>query len=187
MKIYTKTGDSGTTGLYHPSERRMKCDPQIIAVGEVDELNAHLSIIHHRLGEFDSSWRYERIKEFITTIQRQLFTVGTHLATPSPVPKAKQITEDMVEMLENAIDDHQDDLPELSAFILPRGDLGASEIHLARAVCRRAERSVVSLGAELCVDDFVIVGKYLNRLSDYLFVLARYVNVVIAGRKEELV
>lgn len=168
MKIYTKTGDKGTTSLYHPSERRTKCDPQICAVGDIDELNAQLGIVL-------TCCQPEYFK-LIMDIQRDLFKVGTNMATPVPVPERIIIDTKLYEKLEDAIDLVQNTLPELTNFILPSGSLGSANFHMARAICRRAERSVVHAKHELIVDDFDNIIIYLNRLSDLLFVLARSEN-----------
>lgn len=168
MKIYTKTGDKGTTSLYHPSERRTKCDPQVCAVGDVDELNAQIGVV--------LTCCFPENRETLVVIQRELFQIGTNLATPTPVPEKIIISSELYNKLELAIDVFQDKVPELTNFILPGGCKSSAHLHLARTICRRAERSVVYAKHELLTDDFDNVIIYLNRLSDLLFVLARVEN-----------
>jgi cob(I)alamin adenosyltransferase len=168
MKIYTKTGDKGTTSLYHHSERRTKCDPQICTVGDVDELNSQIGVVLV-FCSLEISYDLEEI-------QRDLFKVGTNLATPVPVSKDIIIDEKMYTFLESRIDYYQRELADLTDFILPGGCQTSAQLHLARTICRRAERSVVYAKHELLTDDFDNVIIYLNRLSDLLFVLARFEN-----------
>jgi cob(I)alamin adenosyltransferase len=169
MKIYTKTGDSGDTGLFG-GPRVRKNAPRIEAYGTVDELNAVLGIARsHKLDA--------EIDTLVAQIQNELFEIGAQLATPDPALHgtaligARQIT-----VLETAIDRYDAQLPALKQFILPGGTPAAAALHLARTVCRRAERRLISLSddsREQVAPDLVI---YLNRLSDLLFVLARWVN-----------
>jgi cob(I)alamin adenosyltransferase len=169
MKIYTKTGDRGDTGLFG-GPRVSKDALRIEAYGTVDELNSVLGLV--RAGNLDKS-----IDALLARIQNELFDLGAQLATPDPAAHQtdlvgpKQIT-----ALEAAIDLHEQRLEPLKTFILPGGTAEAAYLHLARTVCRRAERRVVSLArdsSEHVSADAVI---YLNRLSDLLFVLARAVN-----------
>lgn len=171
MKIYTKTGDAGDTGLFGGG-RTAKSDPRVEAYGDVDELNA-------ALGMARASEMMPRIDEVLVPIQRDLFSLGAMLATPDR-EKMKQhlekarIDEARISELERAIDDGDAELEPLTAFILPGGTHKAAALHLARTVCRRAERRVVALRSSAEVPDIVVV--YLNRLSDLLFTLARVAN-----------
>ena len=169
MKIYTKTGDRGETSLFDNS-RVSKADARVDAYGEVDELNACL-------GAARAAGADPGIGDLLETIQRDLFAVGARLADPSSriagrVTKAA-ISEEQVVRLEEAIDRLEIGLPPLRRFILPGGSPAGSLLHLARTVCRRAERRVVGLSPGSVEPDVII---YLNRLSDLLFVMARVVN-----------
>ncbi|MGH9347156.1 MAG: cob(I)yrinic acid a,c-diamide adenosyltransferase [Vicinamibacterales bacterium] len=169
MKIYTKTGDQGETSLFDKT-RVLKSDARVDAYGEVDELNACLGLA--RASGVDAE-----IGGVIDDLQKDLFALGARLADPSAKIAARVtkavMTEAHVERLEQAIDRLESELPPLRRFILPGGSPGGAALHLARTVCRRAERRVVALGAGH-VEAIVIV--YLNRLSDLLFVMARAVN-----------
>lgn len=169
MRIYTKTGDDGTTGVL--SNRRIpKDDPRIEAYGTVDELNSVLGIA--RSHGLDS-----RLDEFVGRLQSELFALGSALADPLPQgPFHNVITDAHVAALEEAIDALEAELTPLNQFILPGGTLAASHIHLARTVCRRAERLVVKLSRLQNEDVPKTLIVYLNRLSDLLFVLARVLN-----------
>ena len=169
MKIYTKTGDAGETSLFDNS-RVSKADPRVDAYGEVDELNACLGAAHAAGLDAD-------VAAAIEQIQKDLFAVGARLADPSSriadrVTKAA-VTDEDVRGLEETIDRLEAELPPLRRFILPGGSSAGALLHLARTVCRRAERRVVGLGHG-SVEPNVVV--YLNRLSDLLFVMARAVN-----------
>jgi len=169
MKIYTKTGDSGQTSLFDNS-RVSKADDRVDAYGDVDELNACLGAA--RAAGLDA-----QLASAIEVIQRELFAVGARLADPSAriaarVTKAAVGDSDIVR-LEQLIDGLEAELTPLRRFILPGGSQGGAWLHLARTVCRRAERRVVALGSD-AVDPILIV--YLNRLSDLLFVMARAAN-----------
>lgn len=169
MKIYTKTGDTGETSLFDNS-RVSKADPRVDAYGEVDEVNACLGAALAAGVDAD-------IAAVLTSIQKDLFAVGARLADPSSriadrITKAA-VTGQQIEMLEGTIDRLESELPPLRKFILPGGSPAGSLLHLARTVCRRAERRVVGLGAD-AVEPGVVI--YLNRLSDLLFVMARAVN-----------
>ena len=169
MRIYTKTGDEGDTALFDGT-RVSKNDPRVSAYGEVDELNAWLGLVR----AYDVG---AEIDDLLARIQRDLFALGAMLADPahriaSRVEKASLTSED-VTRLEQAIDRFEADLPPLRRFILAGGNPPGALLHLARTVCRRAERRIVSLGRD-SVAPVVIV--YVNRLSDLLFVLARAVN-----------
>ncbi|QHV99847.1 cob(I)yrinic acid a,c-diamide adenosyltransferase [Spirosoma endbachense] len=166
MKIYTKTGDKGQTGLIG-GRRVSKADLRIDAYGTVDELNSWIGLVRDQ--PINTSQ-----KDLLKEIQDRLFTVGAELATdPEKAIKRAMpaiIAED-VAALEQAMDSMDAELPELRAFVLPGGHESVSFCHLARTVCRRAERLVIGLNDESPVDDLVL--QYLNRLSDYLFVLSR--------------
>ena len=169
MKIYTRTGDTGETSFFGGG-RVPKSDPRVAAYGDVDELGATLGFAHASL----SSWPALRAK--IEDVQRVLFGIGGEIATPGPAARERLrglVQEDDVVALERSIDEMESELPELKSFILAGGGLAGAALHLARTVCRRAERSVVALGAEELRPEVV---RYLNRLSDWLFVTARYVN-----------
>jgi cob(I)alamin adenosyltransferase len=169
VKIYTKTGDAGETGLFGGT-RVSKADPRVDAYGEVDELNAWLGVVRAAAPPAD-------IDAMLETLQRELFAVGATLADPgrkiaARVTKAA-IESSSIERLEQWIDTLETELPPLRKFILAGGSQPGALLHAARAVCRRAERRVVSLGSDE-VERPVIV--YLNRVSDLLFVMARAVN-----------
>ncbi len=183
MKIYTKTGDEGTTALIGGA-RVSKSHERVEAYGTVDELNAYLGLIR------DLEVNSQR-KEILYHIQNELFVIGAMLATDPGHRKGKipTLKEEQVEALEKAIDQMEAELPPMHHFILPGGHPSVSYCHLARCVCRRAERSVVRLHDKERIEPVVII--YLNRLSDYLFVLARKVaqelkvqEIFWKGRKE---
>ena len=169
MKIYTKTGDDGTTGLFGGG-RVPKDSARIEAYGTVDELN---SVIGLAVSASSIDW----LDDLLQHIQQQLFVLGADLATPLdarsnyPIPR---IDETDVKKLERAIDEQDNQLPPLKQFILPGGSVLAAHLHHARTVCRRAERLLVSLSQEQEIGKSDII--YLNRLSDLLFVLARRAN-----------
>ena len=169
MKIYTKTGDRGETSLFD-NTRVSKADPRVEAYGDVDELNACLGAVR-------AAGVGPDVGAALDGIQRELFALGARLADPSSrvagrVTKAA-ITSADIEWLEQVIDDLEEELPPLRQFILPGGSTAGALLHLARTICRRAERRVVGLGAD-AVEPILVV--YLNRLSDLLFVMARVVN-----------
>jgi cob(I)alamin adenosyltransferase len=171
MKIYTKTGDSGDTGLFGGG-RVPKDDPRVEAYGDVDELNAVLGLAR-------SAELMPRIDEVLVPIQRDLFSIGALLATPDRdkmeqhLTKAR-ISDERIAELEREIDACDKELEPLKAFILPGGTQKAAALHVARTVCRRAERRVIHLQREVEIPQIVVV--YLNRLSDLLFTLARLAN-----------
>jgi cob(I)alamin adenosyltransferase len=170
LKIYTKTGDRGETGLSDGS-RVPKSDPRVAAYGDIDELNAVLGMV--RAGTENAA-----LASLLHAIQRDLFALGAQLADPSTrvvsrKPKAA-ITSAEVERLEKAIDARDEVLPPLRTFILPGGAPIGAHLHLARTVCRRAERAVSALTREAPVEPLILT--YVNRLSDLLFVLAREAN-----------
>jgi cob(I)alamin adenosyltransferase len=165
FKIYTKTGDKGQTSLIGGT-RIPKFDIRIEAYGTVDELNSNIGLVRDQ--EID-----ENSKSILIEIQDRLFTIGSLLAADPKKNKMTlpQIAESDIELLEKEIDLMNDQLPEMKFFVLPGGHSTISFCHLARCVCRRAERCVLRLNEEQPVNE--LIYKYLNRLSDYLFVLAR--------------
>ena len=166
MKIYTKTGDDGTTGLIG-NKRVKKSNPRIASYGMVDELNASIGIVlSSKLGK--------DIRILFTKIQNDLFVVGADLANPDLKNKSNRVTSEMVTYLEKEIDRLEEKLDPITYFILPGGDLVASQIHLARAICRRAETNMVSLSQVEAINNLCLI--YMNRLSDLLFVAARTIN-----------
>ena len=168
MKIYTKTGDTGETGLYGGT-RVPKDAMRVEACGTVDELNACIGFVRSQIQD-------EGIDAILHRIQNELFDIGADLATLEAHPKAAslRIPPTLTPELEREIDWFGDQLPPLKQFILPGGSAGGAAVHLARTVCRRAERCVVTLAKGEAVNPEVLI--YLNRLSDLLFVLARTVN-----------
>ncbi len=170
MKIYTKTGDEGQTGLVGGA-RVGKDDPRVAAYGDVDEVNAALGVVLAHVNDEDTN-------DLLHQVQRDLFALGAQLADPADRVAAQKekarVTPEHVAVLERAIDARDAVLPPLTAFVLPGGSPLGAFLHLARTVSRRAERSVVALSRASHVDPLLIV--YLNRLSDLLFVLARSEN-----------
>jgi cob(I)alamin adenosyltransferase len=177
MKIYTRTGDQGQTGLYGGT-RVSKSDPRVAAYGDVDELNACLGMVRSQ-GELA-----EDIVVLLEQLQQDLFAIGARLANPADKPTRRStmadgrstkttVDHEAVARLEAAIDRLEAELPPLRRFILPGGSRAGALLHFSRTVCRRAERAIVSLGAEH-VDQHLLI--YVNRLSDLLFVMARAVN-----------
>ena len=175
MKIYTKTGDQGETGLF-AGPRVRKDNVRIEAYGAVDELNAFLGLAR-------AQKLPPKVEDCLARVQNELFAVGAELATPDPVKHGTAIIGPRhAEALERAIDALEEHLPPLRQFILPAGSPAAVYLHVARGICRRAERRVVTLaGVDLA--PFQNVVTYLNRLSDYLFVAARAANQA-AGEAE---
>lgn len=165
MKIYTRKGDKGQTSLIG-GNRVSKTHVRIEAYGTVDELNSVLGVIR-------DTAEYSSVDQFLINIQNLLFTIGSELASaPDSKMVVPMLEEHHIEELEKEMDRMNEHLPELKNFIIPGGDLASSHCHVARCVCRRAERRVVALAEETEVDEKII--RYLNRLSDYLFTLARY-------------
>lgn len=165
MKVYTKTGDKGTTALFGGA-RVSKSHDRINAYGTIDELNSYIGLVR------DQEVNQKR-KTVLVEVQDRLFTIGSILATEpgnSKVKIPRLINED-IELLEKEIDKMEEELPPMKSFILPGGHTAVSFCHVTRCICRRAERLVVALNDHEPVDEKVI--QYLNRLSDYLFVLAR--------------
>lgn len=171
MKIYTKTGDAGETGLFGGG-RVAKDHPRVCAYGDVDELNSAIGVAR-------ATPPTPAFDELLDSVQRDLFAIGGHLATPDPATVTRALAkaalaDDRVLEFERLMDAADRELPSLRAFVLPAGTPKAAALHLARTVCRRAERSVVQLSHEAAVPGLFLV--YLNRLSDLLFTLARLAN-----------
>ena len=175
--MYTKTGDKGTSSLYN-GERRSKTDAIFQALGDVDELNSAVGLARAYVQEVEASAAcLISVSEHLEETQSRLLDVGSAIATPVDSSSARklavvQFDATAPERLEGWIDAMDEELPALTAFILPSGGKASAHLHVARTLCRRAERSVVSLSEGNHVDQTVCV--YLNRLSDYLFTAARY-------------
>ena len=165
MKIYTKKGDQGETSLIG-GMRVPKYDLRIESYGTVDELNSYIGVVRDQ--EIDPKYKNELI-----SIQQILFTIGSHLAVGKEGSKIKlpELKQEHITDLENSIDAMDSELPPMRFFVLPGGHQSVSFCHVARCVCRRAERLVVHLSSEEIVNDLIL--QYLNRLSDYLFMLSR--------------
>ncbi|MEO9964933.1 MAG: cob(I)yrinic acid a,c-diamide adenosyltransferase [Reichenbachiella sp.] len=175
MKVYTKTGDKGTTGLLGGT-RVSKAHLRIDAYGTVDELNSHVGMVR------DQSVNAPLADEIIA-IQNTLFVIGSHLASDPEKSKVTipDIETSQIVLLEEAIDRMDTELPPMRNFVLPGGHVSVSAGHIARCVCRRAERLVIALSENEPVNENVI--KYLNRLSDYLFVLCRWMTLKLAAEE----
>jgi cob(I)alamin adenosyltransferase len=175
MKIYTRTGDSGDTGLFGGG-RVPKDDVRVDAYGEVDELNSVMGVAVAALEAAADVQLADRLR----LVQAELFTIGAHLATPAadgggdPGPQIPPLDEGAPERMERWIDEAETEVQPLRSFVLPGGTAAAAQLHLARTVCRRAERRVVTLARGAGIDHRIVV--YLNRLSDLLFTLARLAN-----------
>ena len=166
IRIYTKTGDDGTTGLVGGS-RVKKYDLRLEAYGTVDELNAQIGLLR----SYDLP---DNVIELLIEIQNKLFNIGSRLASDEKgdsFTKNLSITEENIVQLETAIDAYEQELHELTQFILPGGEVSVSQCHIARTICRRAERRILEFSEQQSVQPETI--KYINRLSDFLFVLAR--------------
>lgn len=166
FKIYTRTGDDGTTGLVGGS-RILKSEMRLDAYGTIDELNAWIGLIRSITGD-------QNITGFLIKIQNTLFVIGSKLASDDkgkPVTDKLHVSDDDISGLEMAMDTYDQELKSLHNFILPGGSPLVSYCHIARTVCRRAERLIVKLAQNTAVDKMII--QYINRLSDYLFVLSR--------------
>ena len=171
MTIYTRTGDRGETGLFGGG-RVPKDHPRVAAYGDVDELNSAIGVAR----ALEPAALHD---ELLESVQRDLFSIGGHIATPDPdkvrmALARAELDEARTTAFERVMDDAEAELPPLRAFVLPAGTPKAAALHLARTVCRRAERSVIHLSHEADVPELFIV--YLNRLSDLLFTLARLAN-----------
>ncbi|MBL8929022.1 MAG: cob(I)yrinic acid a,c-diamide adenosyltransferase [Kineosporiaceae bacterium] len=181
-RIYTRTGDDGTTGLGDFSRTR-KTDPRLVAYADVDETNSAIGVVLAHGGVTDE------VAATLTRVQNDLFDVGADLCTPlattTPEHPPLRITADYVDDLEAACDAYNADLEPLRSFILPGGTIAAAQLHVARTVCRRAERSVwaavQAYGTEPDGGVNRLAATYLNRLSDLLFILCRHANLSAGG------
>lgn len=178
MKIYTRTGDKGETGLYG-GKRVSKTDIRITTCGELDEFNAALGLAESYISSISPSLELPlEVAPMIQQVQRDIFDIGAHIATPYTVDSKPTslpvIRPDAITWLEDTIDRMDDTLPELKMFILPGGGQAGAMLHVARTICRRSERSMVQLATTDYVDPFML--EYINRLSDFLFNLARIIN-----------
>jgi cob(I)alamin adenosyltransferase len=163
-KIYTRTGDAGTAGLVDGS-RVSKSSPRMTAIGEVDEANAAIGVAISAIDEGE-------VRTNLVRIQNDMFDLGADVATPGEVEGALRIVASQLDRLESEIDAMNADLEPLTSFILPSGPAAVSALHLARTVVRRAERAAVALNEAEPINSHALA--YLNRLSDHLFVMARY-------------
>ncbi|MBQ7222385.1 MAG: cob(I)yrinic acid a,c-diamide adenosyltransferase [Bacteroidales bacterium] len=163
MAIYTKTGDQGTTSLVSGT-RVSKCDKRVQAYGDVDELISYIGVLRCHVSE--------EVASSLLRIQTELMNVAAWLACDVEVEKMKPLSEDEVKYLETEIDRYTEILPKKNCFIIPSPPLAGAECHVARTICRRAERKVVAIEKKHSQDG--ACQKYLNRLSDYLFMLARF-------------
>src|SRR5882757_9299384 len=175
IKIYTKTGDLGKTSLIGGT-KVPKSHIRIETYGTVDELNSYIGLVNDHIND-------EHSKQVLKEIQDRLFTIGSSLACDpdkEPLMKMPDLKESDITLLEKEIDAMNEILPPMKSFILPGGNIAVSTTHIARCICRRAERSCVNMQEqELFVDPLVI--KYLNRLSDHLFVLSRYIGHLLGA------
>ena len=171
MKIYTRTGDKGDTGLIGGS-RISKSDLRIIAYGEVDEANSHIGVI---ISNIEKNLIFDDIKKILLDVQQDLFVLGAELANPNSLKDDKiLVKKGMISTIEKYIDNFESELAPISYFILPGGTIEASLLHICRAVVRRAETSAVALAKEQKINQEILT--YLNRLSDLFFVLSRLTN-----------
>jgi cob(I)alamin adenosyltransferase len=169
--ITTRTGDDGTTGLADGT-RVNKTSPRVVAMGEVDELNSVLGVVLAHLQPMASNTRIAVVIQALKPVQHALFDIGSELA----IPGHTQLAESQLAHLDGHIERLNAELPSLKEFILPGGTLAATQTHVARTVCRRAERSVIAVANDNGLGD--LAQQYLNRLSDLLFVLARTINQI---------
>lgn len=172
-KIYTRGGDAGETSL-GDGTRVSKLDPRIAAYGAVDELNAAIGVV--LAGECP-----EPIRDVLRRVQNELFDLGADLSVPVEREGRLRVTQELVRVLEHDCDAFNADLPELRSFVLPGGTEAAARLHVARTVCRRAEREALAASDAVGVDPLALV--YLNRLSDLLFILARTANAAVGGEE----
>ena len=178
-KIYTRTGDDGTTGLVDGS-RISKSNVRLHAIGEIDEANCALGVAIQALEADEGP---TPLVNELRRIQNDLFDLGADIATPGtsfePAPMELRIIKEQVDWLEAAIDAANEQLPPLTSFILPGGSIAAAHMHMARAISRRAERALVAASLTVSINPQAL--NYVNRLSDYLFVLCRLINVSRGG------
>jgi len=176
VKIYTKTGDKGETGLIG-GKRISKSDPRIIAYGSIDELNSNIGLIVSVLNKKNKDMFSDLIDIFVK-VQNDLFIIGSDLADPTPILENKdhtpRVMENMASYLECIIDKFESELSPIQFFILPGGSIESSLIHISRSITRRAETTVTALSKSQTINPAILI--YLNRLSDVLFVAARLVN-----------
>ena len=178
MKIYTRTGDGGETSLFS-RQRVPKNHPIIEAIGTIDECNSALGI---SLSHLPDQPEFNPYKEQLTIIQHALFDLGAALATPRTSSSEKKIAktrfdQEEIDELEIWIDEIEKELPKLTTFILPGGHPAGAHLHLSRSICRRAERHMITINQQADVSDKIMT--YLNRLSDYLFVVSRRINQLL--------
>jgi cob(I)alamin adenosyltransferase len=174
-RIYTRGGDAGETSLGDGS-RISKLDPRIVAYGTVDELNAAIGVVL-------AVEVHPELREVLERLQNELFDLGADLSVPADVEGRLRIEQPLVDRLEADCDRVNAELPELRSFVLPGGSPAAAGLHVARTICRRAEREAIAAGQSVEVNPLVVT--YLNRLSDLLFILSRAANA-LAGRDEPL-
>lgn len=171
MKIYTKTGDKGDTGLIDGS-RISKSDLRIIAYGVVDEANSHIGLI---ISNIERNSIFDDVKKILLNVQQDLFILGAELANPNTLKDDNMLVKrEMISTIEKYIDKFESELAPLSNFILPGGSIESSLLHICRTVVRRAETSAVALAKEQKINQEILT--YLNRISDLFFVLARVTN-----------
>ena len=171
MKIYTKTGDKGDTGLIDGS-RISKSDLRIIAYGEVDEANSHIGLI---ISNIEKNSIFDDVKKILLDVQQDLFVLGAELANPNTLKDDNMLVKrEMISTIEKYIDNFESELAPISNFILPGGSIESSLLHICRTVVRRAETSAVALAKEQKINQEILT--YLNRISDLFFVLARVIN-----------
>jgi cob(I)alamin adenosyltransferase len=179
MKIYTKTGDKGLTGLID-GKRIPKSDIRIIAYGSIDELNSYIGLSisllsQHRTNNNNNNQSFSDIIITLNRIQNELFIIGSDLADPDlSKPTSLRVQSTMITVLENDIDNYEKELSPITYFILPGGSIESSTLHIARSITRRAETNVSKLLLKDKINNLVLI--YLNRLSDLLFVISRTVN-----------
>lgn len=176
MKIYTKTGDKGKTSLFGGT-RVSKADDRIETYGTIDELNSYMGLIR-------DTQTGEARRNFLKEIQDRLFTIGAHLATDKEkkLNQLPDLKEADIEWLEKEIDSMESELKPMTSFILPGGHVNVSYCHIARCVCRKSERLTIKLAEAIKIEPIII--RYLNRLSDYLFVLSRKVAMELGVNEE---
>jgi len=171
LKIYTKTGDKGDTGLIDGS-RISKSDLRIIAYGEVDEANSHIGLI---ISNIEKNSIFDDVKKILLDVQQDLFVLGAELANPNTLKDDNMLVKrEMISTIEKYIDNFESELAPISNFILPGGSIESSLIHICRTVVRRADTSAVALAKEQKINQEILT--YLNRISDLFFVLARVIN-----------
>ena len=182
-KVYTRTGDKGTTSLVG-GVRISKTDPRLEAYGTTDELSSHLGLLAAMMARDENTLEEER--QLLVRCQNNLFIIGSYLAidqSQTPLYDFARLPDGETTLLEERIDQLMATLPEKQGFVLPGGTASAAQCHVCRTVCRRAERRILELAQHAHVDDYI--PQYVNRLSDYLFVLAKIINFN-AGQSENL-